>query len=90
MGSSVKKFAQGALVGGLVGGTVRLLNHQKHKMQRAANKIGSDAEKTLAQEQEESRKKRARLYETGGNANGEEVANVGLSGDTRGNIFGNK
>ena len=61
------------------------------KEKKAGNLSVSDsAEQKLIAEQEESRKKRRRLFETDGGALGAEVENVGLSGDVRGSIFGNR
>lgn len=97
MGFSIKKV--GKAVGKAVGVGVRtglgfvtggaseaLLGKEK----KGAGSVSDSAEQKLITEQAESRQKRRRLFETEGGASGQEVESVGLSGDVRGSIFGNR
>lgn len=57
---------------------------------KKAGKVSGTAEEMLLADQEANSRRRQRLYATSGAAKGEEVAAIGLAGDVRGSIFGNK
>lgn len=97
MGFSVKSFAKGvvnAATGALTGNVDKAIKGYKQQFgiykDGKPGSVSDSAEQKLIAEQEESRKKRRRLFETDGGALGAEVENVGLSGDVRGSIFGNR
>ena len=97
MGFSVKGFVKGAVntaFGAATGDYKKVAKgfQQGLGMDKSgkAGSVSDTAEQSLIKEQEESRKKRARLFATAGGARGEEVEAVGLAGDVRGSIFGNK
>ena len=96
MGFSLKSVAKGwghvvkgVVTGNLheaVGGVGQMVGGKK----KGAGSVSDTAEQKLITEQAESREKRRRLFATDGGALGAEVENVGLSGDVRGSIFGNR
>ena len=95
MGFSIKGIVKGAVntaVGAVTGDFNKVAKGYKQAlgMNGKAGSVSDTAEQSLIKEQEESRKKRARLFATSGGARGEEVEAVGLAGDVRGTIFGNK
>jgi hypothetical protein len=99
MGFSVKGFVKGVVnvgKGALTGNVkqvVKGFGQQFGLVSTNGKYVGSvsdSAEKKLLTEQAESREKRRRLFATEGGALGQEVESVGLSGDVRGSIFGNR
>ena len=97
MGFSLKKVgkAVGKVVGvgvrtGLAAVTGGMSENLLGKAKKGAGSVSDTAEQKLVTEQAESREKRRRLFATEGGALGAEVENVGLSGDVRGSIFGNR
>jgi len=101
MGFSLKKAAKGfvntakGMVTGDFGGAAKGFTQMMTGGMVSTNgkyvgSVSDSAEKKLLTEQAESRQKRRKLFETEGGALGQEVESVGLSGDVRGSIFGNR
>lgn len=83
MGSLKKAFS--GLVTAMTLGTVDL-NKQKAASLGKAQAAAAAQASSLQKEKVDNSKKRVRLYATAGNENGEEVENVGISGN-RGKLF---
>lgn len=97
MGFSIKGVVKGAVnigTGFLTGNVNKVVKGYKQQFgiykDGKPGSVSDTAEQFLVKEQAESRQKRRRLFETEGGALGAEVENVGLSGDVRGSIFGNR
>lgn len=63
--------------------------HDQRKLKKQEKKSARAQEAALRAEQAESARRRTRLIENTKGTLGEEVDKVGMSGDTRGNVFGN-